>query len=99
MFIGAKIGNIKDHYHFDKNIGSGAFGVVYLARNRETFQQVAIKAIEKSNCQDEFINECNILRKLDHPNIVNIIEIWEWNKLFFIVTDYYAGGELSEILK
>ena len=99
MFIGAKIGNIKDHYHFDKNIGSGAFGVVYLARNRETFQQVEIKAIEKSHCQDEFINECNILRKLDHPNIVNIIEIWEWNKLFFIVTDYYAGGELSEILK
>ena len=45
------------------------------------------------------MNECNILRKLDHPNIVNIIEIWEWNKLFFIVTDYYQGGELSDILK
>jgi len=44
------------------------------------------------------VNECNILRKLDHPNIVNILEIWEWNKLFFIVTDYYAGGELSEYL-
>ena len=39
------------------------------------------------------------MRKLDHPNIVNIIEIWEWNKLFFIVTDYYQGGELSDILK
>lgn len=49
--------------------------------------------------QQQFINECNILRKLDHPNIVNIIEIWEWNKLFFIVTDYYQGGELSDILK
>ena len=36
---------------------------------------------------------------MDHPNIVNIIEIWEWNKLFFIVTDYYDGGELSDILK
>ena len=36
---------------------------------------------------------------MDHPNIVNIIEIWEWNKLFFIVTDYYQGGELSDILK
>ena len=45
------------------------------------------------------MNECNILRKLDHPNIVNIIEIWEWQKLFFIVTDYYQGGELSDILK
>ena len=44
------------------------------------------------------MNECNILRKLDHPNIVNIIEIWEWNKLFFIVTDYYAGGELNDFV-
>ena len=48
---------------------------------------------------ESFVNECNILRKLDHPNIVNITEIWEWNKLFFIVTDFYEGGELSDILK
>ena len=53
MFVGAKIGNIKDHYFFDRNIGSGAFGVVYLARNRETFQQVAIKAIEKNHMNNQ----------------------------------------------
>ena len=47
MFMCSKIGNIKEHYHFDKNIGQGSFGVVYLARNRQTLQQVAIKAIEK----------------------------------------------------
>lgn len=34
MFISSKIGNIKEAYHFDKNIGNGAYGVVYLARNR-----------------------------------------------------------------
>ena len=38
--------------------------------------------------------EYKILSIVDHPNIINIIEIWEWDKMFFIVTDYYAGGEL-----
>jgi hypothetical protein len=36
MFVIAKVGNIKDEYYFDKNIGRGGFGVVYLARNRLT---------------------------------------------------------------
>ncbi len=38
--------------------------------------------------------EYKILSIVDHPNIINIIEIWEWDKMFFIVTDYYSGGEL-----
>lgn len=37
--------------------------------------------------------------KLDHPNIVNIIEIWEWDKLLFLVMDFYEGGELFDYLK
>ena len=41
-----------------------------------------------------FANEYLILSKIDHPNIVNIIEIWEWGHLFFIVMEYCSGGEL-----
>ena len=41
-----------------------------------------------------FVSEVNLLSKLDHPNIVKIKEIWEWDKLFFMVTDYFEGGEL-----
>lgn len=96
MFVNSKTGNIKDMYHFDKNIGHGSFGVVYLARDRFTLQKVAIKVIEIASLKNisQFINEVNILSQLDHPNIVKIKEIWEWDKLFFMVTDYYEGGEL-----
>ena len=41
-----------------------------------------------------FIREYQILSKLDHPNILNIREIWEWEKMLFIVTDYCQGGDL-----
>jgi serine/threonine protein kinase len=33
---------------------------------------------------------------MDHPNIINVREIWEWDKMLFIVTDYCYGGELFE---
>jgi len=100
MFYNLKVGNIKEFYHFDRRIGQGSFGVVYEARNRLTLQKVAIKAIVYSdlNNHKQFINECNIMIKLDHPNIVNIIEIWEWDKLLFLVMDFYEGGELFDYL-
>ena len=73
-----------------------------MARDKLTLQKVAVKAIiqkELKNFQ-QFINEVNILIKMDHPNIINIIEIWEWDNIFFVVTDYYEGGELyNYILK
>ena len=101
MFVNLKVGNIKDNYHFDKRVGQGTFGVVYQATNRLTLQKVAIKAIVYSDLTNhkQFINECNIMIKLDHPNIANIFEIWEWDNLLFLVMDFYEGGELYEYLK
>ena len=43
-----------------------------------------------------FKNEYATLSKVDHPNIIKIHEIWEWEKMLFIVTDLYNGGELFD---
>lgn len=34
-----------------------------------------------------FITEINILQKLDHPNIIKLYEIWEWNNVCFLVLE------------
>lgn len=96
LFLQARNGNIKDEYFFEKKVGQGGFGVVYKAKNRLTQKRVAIKAVHKSKITDMtgFIREYQILSKLDHPNILNIREIWEWEKMLFIVTDYCQGGDL-----
>jgi serine/threonine protein kinase len=34
------------------------------------------------------------LHVLDHPNIIKLYEIWEWNNVCFLVLEYCQGGEL-----
>ena len=77
-------------------MGHGGFGVVYKAKNRNTHKTVAIKAIQGHKVDDlgGFIREYQLLSSLDHPNVINIFEIWEWEKMLFLVTDFCRGGDL-----
>ena len=42
--------------------------------------------------------EVDIAKKLNHPNIVKIFEMWEDSKFFFIVMEYCEGGELLDYI-
>lgn len=69
---GTENGTAKEITYTDsKIIGNGSFGVVFQARLRENDQIVAIKRV----LQDKrFKNrELNIMRKLDHCNIVKLL--------------------------
>ena len=35
---------------------------------------------------------------LDHPNIIRLFEIWEWNNVCFLVLEYCEGGELFDFI-
>lgn len=45
IFIESLTGNIKEKYFFEKKLGSGGYGAVYLAKNKQTGEKVAIKAM------------------------------------------------------
>jgi calcium-dependent protein kinase len=96
MFVDSKKGNIKEVYHFKEKLANGGFGIVYLAEHRQTKELFAVKAIQKKKVKDytTFINEINILKLLDHPNIIKLREMWEWNEVCFLVLEYCSGGEL-----
>ena len=42
----------------------------------------------------EIINEINILRTMDHPNILKIFEFYISKHSYFIITEFCSGGEL-----
>ena len=70
--------NIFSIYDFDdKPIGKGSFGLVKRAVHKMTKQVRAVKMILKSQIADitKFKVEIDILRTLDHPNVV---KLYEW---------------------
>ena len=87
-----------------KLLGSGAFGEVWLVHHKNLDRDFAMKIIKKrknkSNEEREILNEIEILKKLDHPKILKIVDFYSKVKKYYIITEYCPEGELfNEIIK
>ena len=90
--------NIEATYQKLKLLGKGSFGEVWLVQHKILGKQFAMKIIEKNPLIDVdlIINEINILKQLDHPNILKILEFHLTEDKFYIITDYLPEGELYD---
>ena len=93
-----------DGYSLIKCIGRGAFGEVYLTSKNETNQLFATKKVSKQKIESPsikkyFINEITILKELHHKNIVKLETIRQTLHNFYIITEFYNGGNLSDCLR
>ncbi len=95
--------NPKDEYKIIKKLGKGAFGTVWKVKNIQTNLFRAMKKIPKlrnnMNNINEIINEIEILKHLDHPNIVKIFEFFIEADGYYIITEYCHEGELFKLIK
>ena len=88
-----------------KPLGKGAFGEVYLTSKQGTSTKYATKKLVKAKYMNNpkakkyLDNEIAILKDINHPNIVKLIEIKDTNKYCYIVTEYCNGGSLSNCLE
>lgn len=104
MFVGVGQGTLRDVYKIGRKLGEGSYGEVRLATHRASKCKRAVKVLKKDVMnkaeQEKMINEINILKNLDHPNILPIFEYFQDPVRFYIVTDHIQGGELfDEIIK
>ena len=89
-------------YEIIKDIGVGTYGTVYEAINKTTSEKVAIKKLRQKidsweQCMNQ--NEVYFLRKLNHPNIVKLLEvIREKNNDISLVFEY-CDCNLYELIK
>ena len=83
-----------------KELGSGGFSTVYLVRNRKTSKLAAVKVMKKSDMDDEdkqsVLDEVNIMRKLQHPNIVQFIDFFDEELNMYAVIEYLEGGTMFD---
>ena len=85
-----------------KTVGKGNFAKVKLAVHVATNVEVAIKIIDKSNLNEDSLvklwREVRIMKVMDHPNIVKLIEVIDTDSTMYLVLEYAAGGEVFDYL-
>lgn len=99
-FVHRTQGNLLELYEVRALLGQGAFGKVYRATCKVTGVERAIKALDKTTMTKanavRVQREIEILKQVDHPNIVKIVEVIEDPRYINIVQEICEGGELFE---
>ncbi len=87
-------------------LGQGAMGVVYKARDPLIDRVVAIKTInlglaldEKEEYEGRFYQEARAAGRLNHPNIVTIYDVGKSGNIAFIAMEFLQGSELRDLLR
>jgi serine/threonine protein kinase len=97
MFLkGQRLGK----YEILDSLGSGGFGVVYLALDTWLAQEVALKVPHDQS--EEFfklVKEARLQASLAHPNIVRLLTVEKIDSVFFMVMEYVKGETLEKYIK
>eukprot|EP01101_Sappina_pedata_P006966 TRINITY_DN3584_c0_g2_i1.p1 TRINITY_DN3584_c0_g2~~TRINITY_DN3584_c0_g2_i1.p1 ORF type:complete len:326 (+),score=145.32 TRINITY_DN3584_c0_g2_i1:64-978(+) len=91
--------SLTDKYEVKQELGRGAFSVVNLAIEKSTGIKYAVKMIKKSSVGQDMARlttEMEILKRVDHPNIIALKEIIDTKNCLFIITELVTGGELFD---
>lgn len=88
-----------ERWELIEKMGDGAFSNVYRARDLEgNAGEVAIKVVRKfemNNLQRaNILKEVQIMKQVDHPNIIKLIDFAESRQYYYIILELAPGGEL-----
>ena len=103
LFEDSKISSLEE-FTLGKLIGTGAYASVKSAVSKTEGKKFALKIYEKYRLTDpskkkNVGREIEILKKLDHPNIVKMFEVIETPKQLHLVLEFVPGGSLGAFLK
>jgi len=92
------VATIHEHYDLDMKLGEGTYGSVHRCKVRKTGLDRAVKMILKTSVKDMVIfrKEIEIMKLLDHPNIVKLFETFEERDRLYLVMELCHGGELFD---
>lgn len=91
---------LNERYRIDSELGRGGMGVVYQGYDIKLERDVAVKILSELGLGTEghsrLIREAQSVAKLNHPNIVTIYDVGEYEKTPFIVMELIEGHSLHE---
>ena len=87
---------VANYYIILKDLGHGSYGQVKKVKHKKMNEVRAMKITNKKSVSSKY--EIEILRKISHPNITNIFEIFEDSKKYYIIMEFLEGGELFDAI-
>ena len=99
-FIQQKNEKFRDNYHIGQSMGCGMFGEVRKCKHSKSNVIRAVKILRKDKLSkfeiDRFQHEIQVLKTLDHPNIMRVHELYEDERRYYLVMELCTGGELFD---
>jgi len=95
---------MNNRYMITSELGKGAMGVVYLAKDTVLHREVALKSLSaqlasQQAFSERFYREARMVAKLNHPNIVQIHDFTEQDGKFMIAMELVKGSPLDELIQ
>ncbi len=92
------------NYILGERVGFGAMGVVFSARSLHPRRSVAIKILHPHLSADDgivgrFLQERKALGRVDHPNVVGVLDLVAEGDQLGVVMELVGGGDLRSLLK
>ncbi|MEM6364313.1 MAG: serine/threonine-protein kinase [Planctomycetota bacterium] len=105
-FVPPSIEDLRSHldaYEVESLIGQGGMGAVYLGRQKSLDRHVAIKILppevaEREGFRERFAREGKALARLNHPNIVSVIDFGQAGPYAMLVMELVEGANLRDVL-
>ena len=93
-------GTMVQHYRIVEKIGAGGMGEVYLAEDTKLKRKVALKFLSSQilatpEAKTRFVNEAQAAARLQHPNIITVHEVNDYNGVPYISMDFIEGQSLQ----
>ena len=105
-FIIQRTKNVFDIYDKVCFLGKGAFGSVYKVSRKNSGTRLIIRALKEISKEsmnvnpeneEEIRNEIEVLKNIDHPNIMKIFEFFEDEKNIYLINEFCGGGDIAHI--
>jgi len=91
----------QSHYKIIEYLGEGSFGKVFKAREISSGKILAVKKMSINHSEKKYSNiikEINLLKHLDHPNIVKYYDYFEEEDFIYLMMEYLEGGTLRQYI-
>jgi len=95
---------IQGRYQLNRLVGGGAMGDVFAGTDTLTGDPVAVKQL-RAECisgmpqmVERFLREGEVLRRLNHPNIVKVLATVDEGRQHYIIMEWVGGGSLADLL-